>query len=521
VSAGTRPRPVARAPSRLGPALRLPSRDRRAAVAAVAIPAAIVTAAALLRAWGLGRQGLWYDEAVTAWLLRGTPAQMLSALPHSESTPPLYYLLAWSWVRLFGDTAAGLRALSAVAGTATVAVVFAAGRSLVSRRVGLIAAALVAVNPLLLWYSQEARSYALLVLLGALALWLALRVREEPTPGRLLAWALGAALALATHYFAAFVVAPQAVLVLAQRRAALRWRLLALGLVAAAAIPLVQLALVQRTRTYWFLARPLSFRADQIVQQFLVGFRPPATATAVLVAGAAAGAAGAVLVVRGAPAERRAAALAALLGLTAVGLPLALALAGADYVNTRNVLGALVPLLLAVACGLGVRRAPVLGLGVAAVLVGVSLWAIAALAHDPLARRPPWRQVATALEGGMRPRALLLEGSRTWARPLGLLLPRTWWLGPGGARVREIDVVRRLPAAGDCPGATWWGADCDVGARATLARPPGGDLRLVARRRVAGFEVARFLAARPVLVVQGPSRHRRLLLTPTRVPIVP
>jgi len=515
----TRQRPVARLRSRLGGARRPLAGDRAASALARGALPAVVVAGSVLRCWGLGRQGLWYDEAVTSWLLRGTPRQLLAALPHSESTPPLYYLVAWGWVRAVGDTAAGRRALSALAGTATIAVAFAAGRSLAGRRVGLVAAILVAVNPLLVWYSQEARSYALLVLVTATSLWLCARVVARPQRRRLLAWAGASAIALATHYFAVFAVAPQAVVVLAQRRAALRDRLLAVGLVGLAGASLLVLALAQRKHRYWFIGRPLAFRTEQIVRQFLVGFRPPATRPAELVAASAVAVGGVALALRGSRRERRAAAVAGGVGLAAVALPLALALAGTDLVNTRNVIGALVPLAVAVACGLGARRARVAGSVATVVLVGVSLWALVALARDPLGQRPRWGAVAAALGPARAPRLILLEGTSTWARPLSLLLPHTWWLGRRGASVREVDVVRR-PGRRRCPEATWWGPFCDLRPSPALIAP-GRGMRLVWRRDVAGFEVARFRSQRPVRFTQRFSRHRRLLLTPTRQPLVP
>src|SRR4051794_41772454 len=86
---------------------------------------------------------------------------MLSTIPRTESTPPLYYLLAWVWAKLFGTGEAGLRSLSAVIGTATVPVVWRAARGFfTTRRVALAAAALAAGDPDFLWDSPEARSYA-------------------------------------------------------------------------------------------------------------------------------------------------------------------------------------------------------------------------------------------------------------------------------------------------------------------------------------------------------------------------
>ena len=88
---------------------------------------------------------------------------MLSHLSSSESTPPLYYVLVWAWTKVFGAGPIGFRSLSALAGTLTIPVMYAAGRE-ISPRVGLWAAALAAFNPAMFYYSQEARAYALLIL---------------------------------------------------------------------------------------------------------------------------------------------------------------------------------------------------------------------------------------------------------------------------------------------------------------------------------------------------------------------
>src|SRR5689334_21611614 len=225
---------------------------RRVGTPVVVALGAVTVAAAFLRFYAIGRQGFWYDEATTAWLVRATPAQMLAQLPHTESTPPLYYLLAWGWVRLFGDTQTGLRSLSALAGVITVPVAFAAARELAGRRVALLAAGLVAVNPLLIWYSQDARSYSLLMLATAVSLWLFARARSDPGSGRFVAWAVASTAALCVHYFAIFLVAPEAILLLRERRVRTRWRLGSLAIVAIPTLALFVLARTQSARTYYF-----------------------------------------------------------------------------------------------------------------------------------------------------------------------------------------------------------------------------------------------------------------------------
>ena len=140
---------------------------------------------------------------------------MLSAIPHTESTPPLYYVLAW----LVGARCSA----PAPRGFAR------SPRSLERRRscsLALIARRLAgeprarsrrrrwpATSPLLIWYSQEARAYGLLVLLGAVSLGCLLREHWR-------GWALTAVLALATHYFSLFIIVPEAVWVPCTARAA-------------------------------------------------------------------------------------------------------------------------------------------------------------------------------------------------------------------------------------------------------------------------------------------------------------
>src|SRR5947209_5219021 len=85
-----------------------------AAPATGAVVALTVLAAVLRFAW-IGHQGFWFDEANTALLVHLSPGKMLGLIPQSESTPPLYYCLAWLWARLFGYGEAPLRSLSAVA----------------------------------------------------------------------------------------------------------------------------------------------------------------------------------------------------------------------------------------------------------------------------------------------------------------------------------------------------------------------------------------------------------------------
>ncbi|HEY2571418.1 MAG TPA: glycosyltransferase family 39 protein, partial [Solirubrobacteraceae bacterium] len=235
--------------------------------------AALIVLAAALRLATLGEQSFWYDEAYTpVHVLHSGLGATLRAVVHHENTPPLWYLIAWADVRLLGDGALALRLPSALAGILTVPVVWAIGQQLAGRRTALIAAAIVAVNPLFVWYSQEARAYGLFVLTCALAMLCFVRALDEPTPRRMAAFALAGALALLTHYFAVFLLAAMALWLLrdaAQRRAALA-AVAALTVVGLALLPLISAQGGHGTQ--WIGRWALSSRLQAIPQYFLTGY---------------------------------------------------------------------------------------------------------------------------------------------------------------------------------------------------------------------------------------------------------
>ncbi|MEX2195843.1 MAG: glycosyltransferase family 39 protein [Thermoleophilaceae bacterium] len=412
------------------------------------ILAGIVTLAAALRFPTLDVQSFWSDEAVTVLLLDGSFFDLLEDIPDSESTPPLYYALAWPWTQLFGTGEVGLRSLSALFGTLCVPAAFLAARELVSARAGLVAAALVATNPLLVWYSQEARAYALLVLLATLSLLFFARALRGDREG-LAGWALTAALALGTHYFALFVVLPQALWLLWRVRP-LRGTAAAVAVPGAAGLVLLPLALHQRSNegAAFIEDSGLGFRLAQVPKQFLVAFDAPAEVLLTVLAAALAAAGLALLALRAPRADQHGAAVAAAIGAAALLIPLALAVAGVDFILTRNLIAALVPLLIVFAAGLGARAAGVTGPAVAAALC--TLWAVLIVwvAAEPDYHRQNWRGAAQVL-GPPAVDRVVVATPVNGSEPLQVYLP--------GARVvrfdevipvREVDylgLVRRSP----------------------------------------------------------------------------
>lgn len=369
---------------------------------------------AALRFATVGRQSYWYDEAITATMLDGSLVDVFTGVAETESTPPLYYVLGWMWAQLGGTEEGSLRSLSALFGTLTIPVAYAAGRLLVSTRAGVAATALAAVSPLLVWYSQEARAYALLTLLAGASFVLFLLARSEPSSRRLAAWAVVSALALLTHYFAVFVIAVEAGALLwtHPRLRRLRW---AVGAIAAVGVCLLPLAAAQarHRRLGWIGGLDLADRVTEALQR-LVTAAPPSswagsTGTEVsphvwLVAGGTLVLAAVLLATLGSAREQSGAALALVIGSLAICVPVAISLFAdlvlrgeGDLFLDRNVIGAWVPLAVFVAGGLTTRRAGLVGVLCVAGLVAWSLIVTVQVATRPDLQRDDWRGAARAV----------------------------------------------------------------------------------------------------------------------------
>lgn len=440
------------------PAAAIGTDDKRFAPARSTVLWAVAGLTALgvaVRFASLGLQSYHHDEVITAArVIPGSFAHMLREVEGSESNPPLYYVLAWGWAKLFGAGEVGLRSLSAVFGAATVPVSYFVGRELASRRAGLLAAAMVAVNPMLIWYSQEARSYAPLVFFGALSFLFFVRALRTHGGRDLALWALASALALCSHYFAVFAVGIEAAWLLFALRA--RWRavLLAVGGVVAVGLALVPLieSQVNPTHIGWIDHSPLPTRLWETAVSFLIGetghviAEPPRERYA-LIPVVLVGIALLLGLVRGSERERKGLGVGLAVGLGVALLASAAALAGKDYVMERNLLPALVPLLAAAAIGFGASGGRRVGLVLAVVLCAYWLAFDVHVTNTPNLQRPDFRSLTETLGPPQRPRAIV-----TWKLAAD---PVEFYLDDGAQRMysgaeplQEVDIVSKPLVAG-------------------------------------------------------------------------
>lgn len=468
----------------------------------------LILAGAVLRIPTLGEQSYWFDEGRTVQVIHASFIGMLRNDYGGETTPELYYIVAWAWSQIVGYGEFGLRFVSAVAGILTVPVAFQIGRRLSSRRAGLIAAALTACSPMLIWYSQEARTYSLMVLLSSLGLLAFIGLLEEPRPRRLAIWALISGLALSTHYYMALSVVPEAVwLAWRYRREGRVWLAIAVvGIWGAALVPQeIHQARLVPGGGGWISTIPLGTRLPIVLIQQLLGpsrILTPVTLTIDLVVVGLASLAicrHRQLLRDSGPALAVAACGAAIFILSIV--------SGHDLLDPRNVLAIWMPLTVTIAIGLssyGPGRLELLAvLGMCA--VGVAT--VIAVDLETRLQRPAWSSVAHAIE--QQPVQAVFEAYGCQALPLNLYLPITRQTGT--VEVTSLDVITTRPQLSkyDVLMKNWYSVCAQFGTPVHLPAQLGGLTRTGATQQFGQFSLQRYTSKTPhavsgaVLIQEG------------------
>jgi len=420
---------------------------------------AVTASGGALRVWGLGAQSYWYDEWLTARAAAGGPRDLYRYVTDQAGIPPTYFVVTWLWARAFGTGEIALRSVSVAAGVAAIVVTYHAALALEqSRTVARLAAALVAVNPVLVWYSQEARPYSLVALLVAGSLLTAGRYVRSGGRAALAAWGAVAAATIAVHYYAVFLVAIEAAWLVAVRRPAsrdARRALVPAAVILALLAPFAVRQFGRRGNHSWIGGFDLDDRARDAGRSLLAGPTVP-DARLWTVAGLAAAVLVGVALVTAPRSGRRALAAFAGLGLGAAALALAAALVGLDDFLARYLVGSVIPLVLALAVAAVAVRPR--GLAAAGLVVVAAVWltTVVAVQTTPALQRADWRAVADAFgeplpAAGSGRRLLVVDRGPTMA------LPVTWYLDDArtvddgeGVVVDQIDVLTAVRSDTPC-----------------------------------------------------------------------
>ena len=455
---------------------------------------ALVAGAALLRFATLDVQSLSNDEAFTVAIASGSHGGIYDLVKAAESTPPLYYYVAWAWEEPFGTGETAMRLLPALFGTLLVPATWAAARETLSQRAALIAALLVTVSPLLVWYSQEARAYSLFALLSTLGFLFFLRARKNGArrdlalgaPRDLALWSLCSALAVWTHYFAVFPVAAEGLWLLLSARRSRGWVLAACAVPALAGAALLPLLTYQEEHVprAWTEVFTLWDQLRGLVQQAAVGprwtwlvHRPGVFAILALAAAALA-----LLLWRASAAERRGALPAAVVALSVVAPPIAISLFGDNLVATRNLIAAWPLAAIVAAAGLGAERARRAGPVLTGALAAVMLAIVVAVPLEDGLQRSDWEELMARVGRPERGRAVAVLRGFENHRVAGYYLP-----GGGGSPDQPTVPVTELVVVGDP----------DTAPEA-LTNPPAPGFQLVESDRVGDLALARYRSPAPV-----------------------
>ena len=392
-------------------------------------------------------QSLYADELSTYWIVhdRSLGDVLSSVRSNDEICPPLYFVLSWLTLEIGGGPE-WVRLPSLIAGTATIPLVYVVGVRTLNRTAGVIAAAVIALSPFMIYYSVEARAYALMIALltlSALALLLAI---ESGRTRWWVVYAICSCAALYSHYTCVFVLAAQVLWVVWKHREALRACIVANVAVAVGFAPWLPGFVADNnspTTDILDFLQPFDLGAvTDAIENWAVGYPyisgsvlPGTVAQVMIAAGLVLAVAGCAprlwsLVQRhGAGAVRRipsGAALVIVLALSTLIGEAILSAIGTNLLGARNLNASWPGLALAIGGMVAAAGVPLMLCSGALVLGGYASGAVQALGEE--AARPDYAGVAEAIEQRWSPGDVVVDG--WWFTPvpltgLDVYLPQT------------------------------------------------------------------------------------------------
>lgn len=180
----------------------------------------ILTIGLILRLISLN-QSLWLDEAINVLATKNFSLfGIILEYSKYDFHPPGYFALLWIWTKAFGWSEISVRAPSVIFGVTTVLLTYLIGKNLVDRKTGLIAALLLAINPLHIYYSQEARMYALAAFAATLNFLFFIRmIREMGKIGRnRVGYLVSALMVLGSDYLVYLIFPAQLMIIFLTRK---------------------------------------------------------------------------------------------------------------------------------------------------------------------------------------------------------------------------------------------------------------------------------------------------------------
>ncbi|WP_164997861.1 glycosyltransferase family 39 protein [Methanolobus psychrotolerans] len=158
----------------------------------------------ILRFYRLGAESIWLDEGTSIQMAK----QSLYTIIFDNKDfahPPLFYSIL-HFVIMYSDSEFFVRLPSAIFGTLSIPLIYLLGSSFFSKREGLISSFLMAISVMQINYSQEGRSYALMMLLALLTIYLFISAYKDNNRTKWIISAISGTLLVYSHFFGFFVI---------------------------------------------------------------------------------------------------------------------------------------------------------------------------------------------------------------------------------------------------------------------------------------------------------------------------
>lgn len=218
---------------------------------------ALTLASALLGFLFLARESIWLDEAFSIKLAGSGWSTVWQQLSQTEANGSFYYVLLHFWLA-FGKGEFAVRSFSVLAASAAIPPFYAMAARLFSLRAARIGSLLLVTNSFLVYFQQEARSYALTLLFVVLASYVWTRWLDEPSFPWAAAYVVTASLSVYAHLFSLYVIAAHAVVLLARRHElpSFRWLAAVYAAILTLLVPLILYFATGDTGKLWWVRRP-------------------------------------------------------------------------------------------------------------------------------------------------------------------------------------------------------------------------------------------------------------------------
>lgn len=178
----------------------------------------IVACALILRLININ-QSYWLDEGISVNAAKNLSfAQIITTFSTGDFHPPLYYLLLKLIINTLGDSELVSRSISVISGVLTVLVVYKLAKNLYENQTAIVASALVATSPLLIYYSQEARMYSIATLFSTGSLYFFTRLLKDD---KIIYWAgfiISSVLAFYLDYMPLLIIPAYLLLLISAKR---------------------------------------------------------------------------------------------------------------------------------------------------------------------------------------------------------------------------------------------------------------------------------------------------------------